>query len=169
MNSAFTIFMLSILVAQIVMHYTGINMFETLQFIFSCIAEIIIMLVFFVALRIIYLQLRGSPDAVVDINEMIKHALTFFLYLFSQMIYLYANAWGFFITNVGFLAVSIFWIVCYLTAQMLLTSILFKLSYELVDAELSDYDDYIGGSRTVVGQIIPKSKLFAYEKRESVK
>jgi len=85
------------------------------------------------------------------------------------MIYLYANAWDLFITNVGFLAVSIFWIVCYLTAQMLLTSILFKLSYELVDAELSDYDDYIGGSRTVVGQIIPKSKLFAYEKRESVK
>jgi len=47
------------------------------------VVEIAILIVLLLAFRNIYLQLRGSPDAVVDINEMIKHALTFLLYLFS--------------------------------------------------------------------------------------
>lgn len=74
---------------------------------------------------------------------------------------MYANAWEFYISNVGFLVVSIFWTVCYFTAQMLLTSILYKLSYELVDAELSDYETSFSG-RGAVGKIIPKSELFAH-------
>jgi hypothetical protein len=44
---------------------------------------------------------------------------------------------------------------------MLLTSILYKLSYELVDAELSDYETTFSG-RGAVGKIIPKSELFAH-------
>lgn len=93
--------------------------------------------------------MRFKAEAIVDVSEMVRHALSFLMYLVSAVSIIYANSWRTYITNLGYLAVGIFWITCYFISQFLLSIILYKLCSELRFTNPSVEDNRV--SRVAVG------------------
>jgi hypothetical protein len=51
--------------------------------------------------------MKDKAHAAVDLKEMAIHAISFFMYLLSNLWIMYANSWRFYISNIWYLVVGL--------------------------------------------------------------